>query len=604
MPTPISLDLPTLRAGYAAGTLTPENLVDTIWKRIERHRDRAVWIHLLPRDALLAHARRVAARGPADQPLYGVPFAIKDNIDLAGAPTTAACPEFAYTPAGSAPVVQQLLDAGAIPVGKTNLDQFATGLVGVRSPYGTPRNPFHPDMIPGGSSSGSAVAVAAGLVSFALGTDTAGSGRVPAAFNNLVGLKPTKGALSTRGVVPACRSLDCVSVLALTVEDALSVAAAAANYDAADPFSRPGPPGALAPVAAPVAFRFGVPPASQLEWFGDTLSPACFARATDALEALGGTRVEIDLAPFRDAARLLYEGPWVAERWAAVRAFHANHADAFFPVTRSIIEGGAAPLAVDAFEAAYTLAALRRAADATWAQVMTLVLPTAATIYTKSQIEGDPIALNSRLGYYTNFANLLDVAALAVPAGFRPDRLPFGITLFGPAWSDASLAAIGAAFHRATARTLGATGHALPPASSAPAADTGEIALAVVGAHLTGQPLNSQLTALDGRLVRTARTASCYRLFALGGTTPSKPGLVRVAPGSGGSIEVEIWALRPATFGAFVAAIPSPLGIGTLVLADGSRVKGFLCESAALEGARDITAFGGWRAYLKNGQTN
>jgi allophanate hydrolase len=598
---PLSLDLATLRGRYAAGTLTPTGLVDKIWRRNERHGDRAVWIHRLSLDEMLAHARRIEARGPADQPLYGVPFAIKDNIDLAGAPTTAACPEFAFTPAESAPVVQRLLAAGAIPVGKTNLDQFATGLVGVRSPYGAPRNPFHPDMIPGGSSSGSAVAVAAGLVSFALGTDTAGSGRVPAAFNNLVGLKPTRGALSTRGVVPACRTLDCVSVLALTVVDAAAVAAVAAQYDPDDPFARPGAIGAGAPAPAPAAFRFGVPPARQLEWFGDTLSPECFARTIGALEALGGTRVEIDFAPFRDAARLLYEGPWVAERWAALRAFYANHADAFLPVTRQIIEGGAGPLAVDAFDAAYRLAALRRAADAAWARVETIVLPTAATIYTRSQVEADPVRLNSRLGHYTNFANLLDTAALAVPGGFRSDGLPFGITLFGPAWSDARLAAIGAALDRSTDRILGATGHTVPPAPPAPLLDTGEIPVAVVGAHLTGQPLNGQLTATGGRLVRTARTADCYRLYALGDTTPPKPGLVRVAPGTGGFIEVEVWSLNPAAFGSFVAAIPPPLGIGTLALSDGSSVKGFLCESVALQEARDITAFGGWRAYLSNG---
>jgi allophanate hydrolase len=595
-----SLDLVTLRKAYDDGVLTPTAIVEEVWRRIGTHGDGAVWIHRLSRDELLEHACRVEARGPADQPLYGIPFAIKDNIDLAGSPTTAACPEFAYTPAESSPVVQRLIAAGAIPIGKTNMDQFATGLVGVRSPYGAPRNPFQPEMIPGGSSSGSAVAVAAGLASFALGTDTAGSGRVPAAFNNIVGLKPTKGALSTRGVVPACRSLDCVSVFALTADDAAEVVAVAAGYDAADPFARSGPRGAFAAVAAPAAFRFGVPPASQLEWFGDTLSPACFDRVLDALKALGGSAVEIDFTPFRDAARLLYEGPWVAERWAALKAFHADHADAFFPATRQVIEGGASPLAVEAFEAGYKLAALRRSADAVWTRVETLVLPTAATIYTCSEVEADPFTLNSRLGYYTNFANLLDTAALAVPGGFRPDGLPFGVTLFGPAWSDARLAAIGAAFHRATARTLGATGHALPPEAPAPLPGTGEILLAVVGAHLSGQPLNGQLTSLDGRLIRTMHTADCYRLFALAGTTPPKPGLVRVAPGCGGAIEVEVWALTPAAFGAFVAAIPPPLGIGTLSLSDGSGVKGFLCESVALRGARDITSFGGWRSYLES----
>ena len=594
------LDLTALRAAYVAGTLTPTALVEEICRRLDSYADPAVWIYRLKRDELLAHAQRIEARGLPAQPLYGIPFAIKDNIDLAGVPTTAGCPEFAYTPAESAFVVQRLLEAGAIPIGKTNLDQFATGLVGVRSPYGVPRNPFHPEMIPGGSSSGSAVAVAAGLVSFSLGTDTAGSGRVPAAFNNIVGVKPTKGCLSTSGVVPACRSLDCVSVFALTVEDAAAVTAIAGGFDAGDPFARPAPAGVNGSVAIPAGFRFGVPVAGQLEWFGDAQSPECFARAVRALEALGGVRIEIDFAPFRDSASLLYEGPWVAERWSAVRDFHAKHADAIFPVTREIIEGGAKPLAVDAFEASYKLAALRRAADVTWTKVETLVLPTAATIHTRAQVEAEPITLNSCLGTYTNFANLLDTAALAVPTGFRPDGLPFGVTLFGPAWSDARLAAIGGALHRATSSKAGATGLALASAMPAPAADTDEIRLAVVGAHLTGQPLNGQLTSLRARLLRTTRTTDAYRLYALAGTVPPKPGLMRGEPGTGAPIEIEVWALAPGAFGAFVAAIPPPLGIGTLQLADGTAVKGFICEPAALTGAKDITTFGGWRAFLKS----
>ena len=597
----LSLDLPTLRAAYAGGSLTPTALIEEICRRIDTYADPAVWIHRLSRDELLAHARRIEARGPVEQPLYGVPFAIKDNIDLAGVPTTAACPEFAYTPAASATVVQRLLNAGAIPLGKTNLDQFATGLVGVRSPYGVPRNPFHPEMIPGGSSSGSACAVAAGLVSFSLGTDTAGSGRVPASFQNLVGVKPTRGWFSTSGVVPACRSLDCVSIFGLTVDDASTLAQIAAGYDAADAFSRSPPAQSFPPF--PERFRFGVPAANQLEWFGDAQNPVRFTEAIRTLQTLGGTPVEIDFAPFAAAARLLYEGPWVAERWAAVRAFHAQHAEAFFPVTRRIIEGGAKPLAVEAFEALYKLAELRRAAEAAWTQIDLLLLPTAATIYTRAQLEADPIMLNSRLGTYTNFANLLDTAALAVPAGFRPDGLPFGVTFFGPAWSDVALATIGAAFQRVTATSLGATGAPLPP-SMTPASATARLAarelhLAVVGAHLSGQPLNRELTERGGRLVRSTRTVDCYRLYALAGTVPPKPGLVRVAPGEGATIEIEVWALAPAAWADFVAAIPPPLGIGTLILEDGSTTKGFLCEPAALAGGEDITAFGGWRHFRR-----
>ncbi|MEO7414261.1 MAG: allophanate hydrolase [Opitutaceae bacterium] len=599
----LSLDLTTLRNAYAAGTLTPTALVEELCQRLDAHADPAIWIHRLPRSALLAYAHNTEQRGPAEQPLYGVPFAIKDNIDLAGAPTTAACPEFAYTPTVSATVVQQLIDAGAIPVGKTNLDQFATGLVGVRSPYGTPRNPFHPDMIPGGSSSGSAVAVASGLASFALGTDTAGSGRVPAAFNNLAGIKPTRGWLSTRGVVPACRSLDCVSIFALTVEDATRVARIAGQFDPMDSFARHAPNEVAAAWdhAAESPFWFGVPPADQLEWFGDQQNPTLFKDAIRGLESLGGVQVEVDFMPFRDAARLLYEGPWLAERWAAIRAFHAQHADKIFPVTRQIIEGGSKLLAVEAFESLYKLADLRRAAEEEWAHIDLLMLPTAPTIYTRAQLEADPITLNSRLGYYTNFANLLDTAAIAIPAGFRPDGLPFGVTLFGPAWSDPMLASIGAAFQRGTARKLGGSRHPLPAVSSfakaPPLRLPRGVQLGVVGAHLTGQPLNAQLTDRGGRLVRTARTADCYRLYALAGTVPPKPGLVRVAPGEGAPIEVEVWTLAPPAWAEFVAAIPPPLGIGTLILDDGSTVKGFLCEPVALSDGEDITSFGGWRAY-------
>lgn len=592
----LSLDLASVRHAYLTGTAAPASLIAEVTRRIEAHGDAAVWIHRLTADELAPYLARLADHLPADLPLYGVPFAIKDNIDLAGVPTTAACPEFSYTPTASAPTVQALLDAGAIPIGKTNLDQFATGLVGVRSPYGTPANSFNPAYVPGGSSSGSAIAVAAGLVSFSLGTDTAGSGRVPASFNNLVGLKPTKGWFSTRGVVPACRSLDCVSVFGLTVADATAVAGLMGRYDAADPFSRPAAPVPL----APKSFRFGVPRADQLDWFGDALNPPLYALALDRLEALGGERVEIDFAPFAAAARLLYEGPWVAERWSATRKFFADHADAFFPVTRQIIEGGAALLAVDAFEAQYRLAELRRAADVTWDQVDTLVLPTAASIYTQAELAAEPIKLNSILGTYTNFANLLDTAALAVPVGLRADGLPFGVTLFGPAWSDARLAALAAPLHAAAGLRLGATSHALP--ALAPARDDPTdtmLPLAVVGAHLQGEPLNHQLTDRGGRLVRSAVTAPIYRFYSLANCTPPKPGLQRVATG-GASIAVEIWELPKRAWAEFVASIPPPHGIGALQLVDGTTVPGYQCEPIALAGATDITAFGGWRAYRQS----
>ena len=596
MDLPFSLDLAALRTRFTAGNLTPTDLVAEVWRRCEQHGDPAIWIHRLPREELLAHARRVEARGLATQPLYGVPFAIKDNLDLAGAPTTAACPAFAYTPAESAPVVARLLAAGAIPVGKANLDQFATGLVGVRSPYGTPRNPFDPRLIPGGSSSGSAVAVAAGLVSFALGTDTAGSGRVPAGFNNLVGLKPTRGAVSTRGVVPACRSLDCVSIFTLTCADAAAVARVAEQYDQADAFARSRP--ATAPAPWSKSIRVGVPAPAAREFFGDLEAERLFTAALARVAALGAEVVEIDFTPFREAAALLYQGPWVAERWAALRSFHARHAEEIFPVTRKILEGAAGLGAADAFDGFYRRAELARRAEAEWRKMDALLLPTVPRPCTLDEVAAEPLLANTRLGTYTNFVNLLDLTAIAVPAGLREGGLPWGVTFIAPAWREMELLRLGARWHAQVGGRLGATDVELastPPLSEPVATDT--VRLAVVGAHLSGLPLNSQLTERGARLVGPAQTAPEYRLYALPDTIPAKPGLVRVGPG-GGAVAVEVWELSTAAFGSFVAAVPPPLGIGTLVLAGGETVKGFLCESHAVERARDITSFGGWRAYL------
>lgn len=609
-----ALDLGSLRAAYERGALTPSRLVEALADRLEAYDDPALWIHRLSREDLRARARRVEARGPAAQPLYGVPFAIKDNIDLAGVPTTAACPEFAYTPAESAAVVQRLLDAGAIPIGKANLDQFATGLVGVRSPYGTPRHPFHAGVIPGGSSSGSAVAVAAGLVSFALGTDTAGSGRVPAGLNGLVGLKPTRGAYSTRGVVPACRSLDCVSIFALTTADAAVIGALAEGFDPADPFSRPRP------VAPPGAgrgrrLRIGVPAPDQLEFFGDAEAERLFHAGLPRIDALGAERVEIDFAPFRETAALLYHGPWIAERWAALRAFHRDHAEAFLPVTRRIIEAGANPTAADAFAGSYELAALARRAAGEWRKMDVLLVPTAPRPYTVSEVAAEPLLTNTRLGTYTNFVNLLDLCALAVPAGVRGDGVPWGVTFIAPPWQEPMLLELGArweapgrlppALQRGWAAPREAAAAGTAPAQSdapdasgqpAPAAEP-LVRLAVVGAHLSGLPLNHQLTGAGARLAWSGRTAPEYRLYALPATQPPKPGLIRVSD-NGAAIAVEVWELPLAAFGRFVAAVPPPLCIGTVMLEQGERVKGFLCEAAAVAAAEDITACGGWREYL------
>jgi allophanate hydrolase len=582
---------------HRSGAASPEATVARAYARIRAHDDPAIFIALREEADALAEAKGLAAernrdRTLADRPLFGVPVAVKDNIDVAGLPTTAACPAFAYTPKEDATCVARLKRAGAIVIGKTNLDQFATGLVGVRTPYGIARNLFDPALIPGGSSSGSAIAVAAGLVPLALGTDTAGSGRVPAGLGNIVGLKPSLGLVSTAGVVPACRTLDCVSVLALTVDDAFAALAAIAGPDAADPYSRARRLGAL-----PRGLRLGVPMPGQRLFFGDEASAAAYDAALARLARLGAAIVEFDMEPFYQAARLLYEGPWVAERYLAARAVIASAPEAMHPVTRQIILGGAKPSAADAFAAFYELEALRRVRDHAFRSFDAMALPTVPTVYTVEAVLADPITPNSRLGTYTNFVNLLDLCALSVPASMRADGTPFGITLVAPAGEDAALAAIGRAFHADTALPLGATGKAQPPlAAMAPRAADDEIAVAVVGAHLSGMPLNRELTAFGARFLEESATAADYRLFLLPGA-PAKPGLIRVDAG-GAAIAVEIWAMPADAFGRFVASVPPPLAIGTLTLGDGRKLKGFLAEAAATQGARDISAFGGWRAFM------
>ncbi len=595
-----SLDLTTLARAYAQGALTPATVARDIYAAMPALAGNPIWIHLKPQAAVEQQARELEARRNAGATLllYGVPFAVKDNIDVAGCPTTAACPAYLYTPRATAHTVQRLLDAGALLIGKTNLDQFATGLVGTRSPYGAPRNAFNPDYISGGSSSGSAVAVAAGLVSFALGTDTAGSGRVPAGFNNIVGLKPTPGLVSTHGVVPACRSLDCVSVFALTCDDATQVFEVMRGFDAVDIYARHDTASVCALPAAGAVFRCGVPAPAQREFFGDDVARAAFDQSLVKLREIGAALVEIDFHPFTEVARLLYDGPWVAERYVAIKDFLATRADEVHPVTREVIESATKWNAVDTFEALYRLRALKRRCEVAWTKMDVLAVPTSGTIYTHAQIAAAPIERNTTLGYYTNFANLLDLCALAVPGVFRADGLPAGVTLIAQANADAFLSAIGSRLHRASAHTLGATRFKLPaPTSQSLPRASDEIVLAVVGAHLSGLPLNHQLTSRGARLLQTTVTASAYRLYALPGTVPAKPGLVRVGS-EGVAIPVELWTLSPAAFGAFVAEVPSPLAIGTLTLADGRAVKGFLCEACAVQGAQDISEFGGWRAYL------
>jgi allophanate hydrolase len=596
MTTAASLDLTTLLDGYRRGTASPVAVIGSVYERLRRHGGNPIWITTVPEAEARARAESLQEmqEGPQRLALYGVPFAVKDNIDVAGLPTTAACPEYAYVPTRHASCVQRLVDAGAILIGKTNLDQFATGLAGTRSPYGAVRNAFNPAYIAGGSSSGSAVAVALGMASFALGTDTAGSGRVPAAFNNIVGLKPTPGMLSTAGVVPACRSLDCVAVFALTATDARAVFDVLNAFDPADEYARDH---RVLTAKRVERFRFGVPGRASLEFFGDAAQEKLFGEAVERLVRMGGTPVEVDLAPFLAAAALLYDGPWIAERYAALRAFFEARPEALHPVTREVIAAATRYSAADAFEAQYRLAALKRATASVWHRIDTLALPTAGSLYTIAALEADPLHLNANLGRYTNFVNLLDLAAIALPSDFRPDGLPFGITLVAPALTDAWLCEMGERYQRATGLRLGACDTTLPGAPHArdrpPMCDT--VRIAVAGAHLSGGPLNRQLTERGATLARACRTAPAYRLYALSGTGPPKPGLVR---SGAAAIEVEVWEMPVEQFGSFVAAIPAPLGIGTIELEDGEEVKGFLCEGYAIRDARDISSYGGWRKFL------
>lgn len=539
---------------------------------------------------------RAASAGP----LAGMNFAVKDNIDAQGLPTTAACASFAYQPPANATVVQRLLDAGASFIGKTNLDQFACGLNGTRSPYGVVPNAVNPLYVSGGSSAGSAYVVATGQADFALGTDTAGSGRVPAGLNNIVGLKPSRGLISTRGVVPAAQSVDCVSIFARTVACAVKVLETAMAYDPLDPYSRRLP---LASQAFPAAFRFGIP--ETPEFYGDTAARAAFEQAVARLEGLGGTAVAVDFSPLSQVAALLYESALVAERYTAIRGFFDTHEGDVIEPVRSIIAAGRNYSAADLYEAQTRLRQLGQQADALWTRFDLLVVPTAPTHYTIAQMQKDPVALNRNLGAYTNFVNLLDYAALSVPSSLRDDGLPFGITLIGRCASDWQLADLGQRYHHATGLPQGATGLPLPrPEPIAGIRGRSSVHLAVVGAHLSGMPLNRQLTERGATLVRTAETAPHYRLYALPGTTPPKPGLLRVAPDQGARIALEIWDMPLAEYGSFVALIPAPLGIGTLELADAEAVQGFVCEAQALQGAQDISHLGGWRAYIASCATS
>jgi allophanate hydrolase len=588
-----------LHAAYRAGRSVADVLTE-LYARIAEADDPGIFITLVPETDARAAAKKLGAFDPVGKPLWGIPFAVKDNIDVAGVPTTCACPAYAYTPGSSAFAVQRLLDAGAIVIGKTNLDQFATGLVGVRTPYPVPRNAIDAAYVPGGSSSGSAVAVARGLVTFALGTDTAGSGRVPAGLNNIVGLKPSLGSVSATGMVPACRTLDTISVFAGTVADANAAFRVMAAYDAADAYSRtlpvPAQPGAL-----PSALRVGIPDAQGLKFAGDKLSAAAFdATLADLGEVIGTSKLaSVDMTPMFDVASLLYTGPWVAERYQAIREVIEKTPDALHPTTRQIIDGATAISAADTFAGIYRLADLRRSADAIWSTIDVLVVPTYPRPRTRADLEADPIGPNSELGTYTNFVNLLDLCALAVPGRFRSDGFPSGVTLIAPRGRDGLIAALGAHLHAAAGLKIGTSSTSVPKVSEGLARATpGEIELVVVGAHLSGMPLNHELTSRNARFLRASPTTSDYQLHALRGGPPARPGLLRIADGAGASIATEVWALAPEAFATFIAAIPAPLAIGTVRLADGTTPKGFTVEAEGLKGATDVTRFGGWRAYM------
>ncbi len=593
------MSIASLRAAYLQKSLTPEQVLENIRRRSEAYQEHNIWIHLLSEMEQAAYLEGLNELDIEASPLWGIPFAIKDNIDLKGIPTTAACEAFAYVPDRSAKVVEQLIEAGAIPVGKSNLDQFATGLNGTRSPWGACRNAFDAEMISGGSSSGSAVAVALGLSSFSLGTDTAGSGRVPACFNNLVGLKPSRGLLSTRGVVPACRSLDCVSIFAFNTDDADLVLSVAEGEDAEDGYSRTNPYqnqkrsyGEREGVV-----KLGMIPEDQLRFFSDKVYAQAYFETLEELKSNGFELVEIDYEPFDEAAKLLYEGPWVSERYIATQPLIDEQPEAIFPVVREIIAGGRTLSATSLFQAQYRLSELKALCDRQLDTVDAMLTPTAGSCFTIEQMQAQPVLHNSQLGYYTNFMNLLDLSAVAVPTAITAKGLPFGITLIAAAFRDRALLSMAKRIHKDSGLNSGASQFELTYGKGPSVGDSEQIDVVVCGAHLKGLPLNWQLTERGATLKAETRTASVYRMYALAGGPPERPGLI-LDEEQGEAIEVEVWSMPADQFGSFVDGIPAPLAMGKVNLSDGSKVSGFVCETYGMAGAEEITQYGGWRHYL------
>ena len=600
-----SLTISNIHSLYRSGAINPKALIDQLRTIIENDEHNA-WIYALSKEEHKKYLSALEYKTPDELPLYGIPFAIKDNIDLATIPTTAACEAFSYIPDDSAFIVRILIEAGAIPMGKTNMDQFATGLVGTRSPapWGPCKNAFNDQYISGGSSSGSAVATALGQVCFALGTDTAGSGRVPAMLNNLIGLKPSRGALSMSGVVPACRTLDCPSIFALSASDANRVFNVLARYDEQDPYSRHNPfsnsPRFTGiPAAQP---RIAIPFKDNLEFFGDAQAEHAFSHAVALWQSLGAEIHRVDISPLLNAARLLYEGTWVTERYVALQDFMENSAAVMHPVVRDIVTAGANKKASDAYSNEYLMQAYRREAELLLDNVDFLLTPTAPRTYTIEQVLEDPVALNSNMGYYTNYMNLLDLCGVALPAGKLDGQQQFGTTMVAGKFQEQKLLAYAKKWQHSTefGGRLGATGHALDETDESIVAYSEFIDVAVCGAHLNGMPLNWQLRERGALLKRKTLSASSYRLYALAGGPPYRPAMVQ-DNNNGSAIELEVWSVPAENFGSFVSGIPSPLGIGKVQLVDGSLVTGFICEHNGIAEAQEITAYGGWRSFVNSG---
>ncbi|MDX1352520.1 MAG: allophanate hydrolase [Thiomicrorhabdus sp.] len=594
----LDLRISALKTLYAQSTITPRALVNMLLEKSQSYSEYNLFTHLLSKEELEPYLSKLDLSERNSLPLWGVPFVIKDNIDLANIPTTAACKEYEYIPKTSATVVQHLIDAGAIPIAKANMDQFATGLVGTRSPYGECHNSFDFNMISGGSSSGSAVSLALNLCSFSLGTDTAGSGRVPAAFNNLIGLKPSKGLLSTKGVVPAVRSQDVVSIFALNSQDAYQVFEVASQYDSEDEFSRAETD--LTPPAWHGQPIIGIPDQASLFFDGDVDAQQNYNQSVAQLKKIGYEVKEIPFAPWLETAKLLYGGAWVAERYLAIEAFF-NQNEAIMDKSVAQIIGGAKNLsAADAYQGSYKLQKAQRNTQQLWQQygIDCIMTPTIPTIYSIDAVNKDPIGLNSKLGTYTNFMNLLDYAAVAMPTGFKKDTLPTGVTFFAPAGADRALLQLTDTLHPEFSEASGARFLEVPQANPSLFENVQTISLAVVGAHLTGFPLNKQLIERGATLLETTQTAAKYAFYELPGGPILKPGLVKQSQG-GNAIELEIWNMPKQHLGSFLALIPSPLGLGKVELADGRQVVGFICEPYGLEGATNITHTGGWRNWIK-----